>query len=69
MRSRLRGGSTPMGQYDHIDPRTGLPYAPPPQETQRWCMMGGGRVAETAARNGHCGIRFRREAVCFKTRT
>ncbi|VWC90714.1 hypothetical protein BCO18442_01864 [Burkholderia contaminans] len=34
----------PSGQYDHIDPRTGLPYAPPPQETQRWCMMGGGRV-------------------------
>ncbi|WP_175922896.1 hypothetical protein [Burkholderia latens] len=34
----------PTGQYDHIDPRTGLPYAPPQQETQRWCMMGGGRV-------------------------
>ncbi|AOJ33330.1 hypothetical protein WJ16_17165 [Burkholderia metallica] len=34
----------PMGQYDHIDPRTGLPYAPPQQDTQRWCMMNGGRV-------------------------
>ncbi|VWD60701.1 hypothetical protein BLA50215_07314 [Burkholderia lata] len=34
----------PTGQYDHLDPRTGLPYAPPQQETQRWCMMGGGRV-------------------------
>ncbi|WP_230959917.1 hypothetical protein [Burkholderia cepacia] len=34
----------PMGQYDHIDPRTGLPYAAPQQETQRWCMMNGGRV-------------------------
>lgn len=34
----------PTHQYDGINPRTGLPYAPPPQETQRWCMMGGGRV-------------------------
>ena len=34
----------PTHQYDGINPRTGLPYAPPQQDTQRWCMMNGGRV-------------------------
>lgn len=29
---------------DQIDPRTGRPYPPAQQDTQRWCMMGGGRV-------------------------
>ena len=65
----VAGLDTPWGSMTtSTEDRTAV--CAPPQETQRWCMMGGGRVrAETAARNGHCGIRFRREAVCFKTRT
>ncbi|UTV57454.1 hypothetical protein [Burkholderia arboris] len=45
-----RAANRPPGPdpLDSINPRTGLPYPPPAQETQRWCtMMGngvGGRV-------------------------
>lgn len=40
----IRATNNFRGQgLDQINPRTGLPYPPPQQETQRWCMMGGGR--------------------------
>lgn len=40
----IRATNNLRGQgLDQINPRTGLPYPPPQQETQRWCMMGGGR--------------------------
>ena len=41
----IRATNNLRGQgLDQIDPRTGRPYPPPQPETQRWCMMGGGRV-------------------------